>query len=197
MSTTSSPAPASSPNLTAFHRFLRDASMGAILIAAMGLSACGGRAEANPGAAATASFTTPRPAVSAATQVEAGRYLVKIGGCNDCHTVGYVETNGASPVEAEWLTGSPVGYSGPWGTSYAPNLRLSLNQMTEDQFLELAHAGQGRPPMPWPSLMSMSDQDLKAIYAYVRYLGPHGSVQPAALPPGVKPQGPALTMVPH
>jgi mono/diheme cytochrome c family protein len=30
--------------------------------------------------------------------VERGRYLVKIAGCNDCHTAGYTQANGAVPV---------------------------------------------------------------------------------------------------
>jgi mono/diheme cytochrome c family protein len=44
--------------------------------------------------------------------IERGRYLVSISGCNDCHTGGYAETGGKTP-EADWLTGVPVGFSGP------------------------------------------------------------------------------------
>jgi mono/diheme cytochrome c family protein len=64
--------------------------------------------------------------VAADSQIDAGRYLVKIGGCNDCHTPGFAMTNGASPAEPEWLTGDGVGFSGPWGVSYPANLRLSF-----------------------------------------------------------------------
>jgi mono/diheme cytochrome c family protein len=127
------------------------------------------------------------PHIAAATQIEAGRYMVKVGGCNDCHTPGYVESNGAAPAEADWLTGSPVGYAGPWGVSYPANLRLSFQSMSEAEFLDLAHRGEGRPPMPWPSLKTMSDEDLKAIYAYIHALGPKGEMMPAALSPGVAP----------
>jgi hypothetical protein len=42
----------------------------------------------------------------------------------------------------------------------------------------------------------MSDDDLKAIYRYVRFLGPKGEQAPAPLPPGAKPTGPAITFVP-
>ena len=118
--------------------------------------------------------------VASASDIDAGRYLVKIGGCNDCHTPGFAMTNGASPAEAEWLTGDSVGFSGPWGVSYPANLRLSFQNMDEEQFLDMAHAGKGRPPMPWPSLMAMSDRDLKAIYAYIHSLGPKGEPAPAA-----------------
>ena len=60
---------------------------------------------------------------AAASDVERGRYLVQVGGCNDCHTVGYLESGGTVP-EPQWLTGGRVGYKGPWGITYAPNLLL-------------------------------------------------------------------------
>ena len=59
--------------------------------------------------------------------VERGQYLVQIGGCNDCHTAGYAEKAGNVP-ESEWLIGAPVGFKGAWGTSYAANLRLTLER---------------------------------------------------------------------
>jgi mono/diheme cytochrome c family protein len=55
--------------------------------------------------------------------VERGRYIVKIADCNGCHTTGYAASGGEVP-EADWLLGDQVGFSGPWGTTYPPNLRL-------------------------------------------------------------------------
>jgi len=49
--------------------------------------------------------------------LERGKYLVVVGGCNDCHTPNYPETAGKVP-EADWLAGSAVGFQGPWGTTY-------------------------------------------------------------------------------
>ena len=138
--------------------------------------------------------------VSATSDIDAGRYLVKIGGCNDCHTPGYVEQvmmTGKAMPESDWLQGGDVGFSGPWGVSYPANLRLSIQNMDEEQFIELARAGQGRPPMPWPSLQAMSDKDLKAIYAYIKSLGPKGVAAPAALSPGVAPDRPHIAFVPQ
>lgn len=60
----------------------------------------------------------------------ARKYLVQIGGCNDCHTPGYPQTGGNVPLP-QWLTGVPVGYRGPWGTTYASNLRLYVDPMSE------------------------------------------------------------------
>ena len=124
-----------------------------------------------------------------------GRYLVTISGCNDCHTPGGMEKGPAVP-EREWLTGVPVGFQGPWGTSYASNLRLVLNGMTEAQWLQ--HARQPRlPPMPWFNLKEMSDEDLRSVYAFVRSLGPAGQRAPAYVAPGGKVTTPYVVFVPQ
>lgn len=162
-------------------------------------TACSRPADATPNAAAPV-MTAPPEHIVAKGEIEAGRYLVKIGGCNDCHTPGYVEgvmMTGKAMPESDWLKGGDVGFSGPWGVSYPSNLRLSIDTMSEEQFLELARAGQGRPPMPWPSLQAMSDRDLKAIYAYIRSLGPAGEPAPAALSPGMAPDRPHIVFAPQ
>src|SRR5262245_23109438 len=68
-------------------------------------------------------------ASESATDLERGRYLVKIAGCNDCHTPGYLLSAGQVP-EALWLTGDSFGWRGPWGTTYATNLRLKMQQFS-------------------------------------------------------------------
>ena len=65
------------------------------------------------------------PHLTGGTDVERGRYLAIIGGCNDCHTDGYLQTEGDVPEE-QWLLGSPLGWRGPWGTTFPPNLRLAV-----------------------------------------------------------------------
>ena len=127
--------------------------------------------------------------------VARGRYLVTVSGCNDCHTPGGMEKGPAVP-EAQWLTGLPVGFQGPWGTTYPSNLRLVLGTMTEAQWLQ--HARQERlPPMPWFNLKAMTDTDLKAIYAFVRSLGPAGVAAPAYVAPGGKVTTPYFVFVPR
>lgn len=128
---------------------------------------------------------------AAARQAERGRYLVLITGCNDCHTPGY-GASGGKVAEQDWLVGDTLGYSGPWGTTYPTNLRLLAAGMTEAQWLALAGQKKMRPPMPWPSLHAMQQDDLKAIYRYITRLGPKGKPAPAYLPPGSKPRGPAV-----
>ena len=46
--------------------------------------------------------------------------------------------------------------------------------------------------MPWFNVRSMTDAELKAIYAYTRWMGPAGEAAPAYVPPGQKAQGPVV-----
>jgi mono/diheme cytochrome c family protein len=121
--------------------------------------------------------------------VERGRYVALIGGCNDCHTAGYAPSGGKVP-EKDWLTGDALGWNGPWGTTYATNLRLSLAQISEDQWVKKAKTLSVRPPMPWFNLNAMTERDLRAFYRYVRALGPTGKPSPAYLPPDRTPPQP-------
>lgn len=138
---------------------------------------------------------TGTPVVNAADPVAAGRYIVTIGGCNDCHTDGFAQTGGNVP-ESDWLTGSVVGFRGPWGTTYPANLRLSAQSQTEDQWVEMLATRTGLPPMPWVSVNAMSDGDRRAIYRYLRAAGPAGVATQAALPPGTEPTGPWIPLEP-
>ena len=121
--------------------------------------------------------------------VERGRYVVGIAGCNDCHTPGFA-MKGGQVAESEWLTGDALGWRGPWGTTYATNLRLYIPTLTEDQWVKKAKTLSTRPPMPWFNLHRMTDEDLRAIYRYVRDLGPAGKPAPAYVAPTAVPAGP-------
>ena len=123
--------------------------------------------------------------------IERGKYLVKIAGCNDCHTPGYAMSGGKVP-ESQWLVGDKLGWRGPWGTTYPTNLRLYMRDMSEEKWVKTARTIQTRPPMPWFILNDMTDQDLKAIYQYTKSLGPAGEMAPTFVPPGKEPQGPVV-----
>ncbi len=127
-------------------------------------------------------------------EVQRGRYLVQIGGCNDCHTHGYADSSGAID-EKRWLLGSSLGWSGPWGTTYPANLRLVVQNLSESQWFVVARS-QWRPPMPWFNLRVMNDDDLGAIYRYIRHMGPAGEQAPAYVPPNGKPLTPVVTFAP-
>lgn len=148
-------------------------SLSLLLVSAVSLSGCGEKVQAS----------------NKRAMIDHGRYLVNIAGCNDCHTPGYAENGGTTP-ESEWLTGDALGWRGPWGTTYPTNLRLALHKYSEAQWLALAKGAEFRPPMPWFNLHAMSEHDLKAIYQYVRHLGPAGKPAPSFVPPDLEPTGP-------
>lgn len=127
----------------------------------------------------------------ARTAVERGRYLVKISGCNDCHTPNYA-MSGGKVAERAWLTGDQLGWRGPWGTTYPGNLRRYFARVSEAEWLKLARTANFRPPMPSPILHDMSDRDLRALYRFVRALGPAGEEAPAYVGPDREPIGPVV-----
>jgi mono/diheme cytochrome c family protein len=134
--------------------------------------------------------------VDAATAAIAGRYLVIIGGCNDCHTDGWIQTGGTVP-ESEWLLGSRIGWQGPWGTTYPANLRLTVAEMDEEAWVAMLRTRRDNPPMPWMNLNLLSEDDARAIYAFIKSLGKSGERMPAYVPPGTEPETPYLVMEPQ
>ena len=111
------------------------------------------------GIAAGATFATDRK--SGDVSREHGRYVVTIGGCNDCHTPGYAMTGG-NVDEKHWLTGDALGWQGPWGTTYPVNLRLYVQALSEKEWVDKARHLKARPPMPFWALNRMTDSDLRA-----------------------------------
>jgi mono/diheme cytochrome c family protein len=136
------------------------------------------------------------PHIVASSQIEAGRYLAIVGGCNDCHTEGYLQSEGKVPEE-DWFAGSFLGWRGPWGTTYPPNLRLSVQEMTEEEWVMILHEREDLPPMPWMNVNQMSEEDAKALYQYLKSLGSKGKHSSEALGPGVEPETPYLSLEPQ
>lgn len=171
-------------------RFLKYAGRLALVAGLVAPAACTG----GPIAGQTA-VAVETPYVAAKDLVAAGEYITTLGGCNDCHTPGWMETNGKVPV-ADRLTGAPIGFLGPWGTTYPANLRLSVQSQTAPQWIAMIRARTGNPPMPWMNLHGMSDRDLRAVYEFLRALGPKGVPAPAYLPPGRMPATPYFDFTP-
>jgi hypothetical protein len=90
-------------------------------------------------------------------------------------------------------------FAGPWGVSYAPNLTPDPNTgigiWTEGMFLQAMRTGKHfgtsrpiQPPMPWTWYAKATDEDLKAIYTYLRAIPPIvNRVPDYAEPPAAKP----------
>jgi mono/diheme cytochrome c family protein len=89
-------------------------------------------------------------------------------------------------------------WSGAWGVSFAANLtpdqNTGLGIWTEDMFIEAIkngkHMAKGRailPPMPWMYYGQLPDDDLKAMFAYLKSLPPIANRVPVPLGPDGKP----------
>lgn len=83
---------------------------------------------------------------------------------------------------------------GPWGVSFAANLtpdkETGAGAWPEEMFIQAIragkHLGSGRPilpPMPWQNLAELTDEDLKAIHAYLRSIPPIRNQVPDPIPP--------------
>lgn len=142
--------------------------------------------------ALTAGVATAGDKAADGKGVAHGRYLVKVMGCNDCHTPGYGPGAGKVP-EKDWLVGDSLGWQGPWGTTFASNLRLYFAAISEDDWVAAARQRELRPPMPWFTLRDVKESDLRAMYRFIRSLGPAGRKAPDYLPPGQVHAGPVVT----
>ena len=159
-------------------------------VALLGVAAC-----TAPASNETAAAAAPASAMASDADLLArGEYLVRIAGCNDCHTPAYAEHGGEVPKEA-WLVGSPLGFNGPWGTTYAANLRMKAAEMDEAGWLKYTAELRTRPIMPDFAVRAMHEDDRRALYRFIRSLGPGGGKAPDYLPPGKTPPLPYMQMV--
>ena len=126
---------------------------------------------------------------------QAGERISIIGGCHDCHTAGYSESGGTiDPATA--LKGNPVGYQGPWGTTYAVNLRLEAQEHSEDEWVEYLSTLEAMPPMPWFNVHAFTEEESRSLYQYIIALGAPGEPAPENVPPGGEVRTPFIVMAP-
>jgi hypothetical protein len=90
-------------------------------------------------------------------------------------------------------------FAGPWGISYTANLTPDENtgigiwdeQMFIDTLRNGRHMANGRPllpPMPWRYYSQLTDEDLKAVYAYLRSIPAVSNRVPEPEPPADGPK---------
>jgi hypothetical protein len=108
--------------------------------------------------------------------------------------------NGALPplAKSDWIQMNPeiTAFAGPWGISYAANLTsdsaTGIGAWSEETFMKTLRTGKhlgmenGRPilpPMPWEFIRQMTDEDLKAVYAYLQSLPPVNNKVPQPVAP--------------
>lgn len=96
-----------------------------------------------------------------------------------------------------WILFSPdlTTAVGPWGQSFAGNITsdaTGIGNWTEENFMRALREGKYKglpgardllPPMPWFVYKNLSDQDLKAIFAYLQTTPPVRNIVPAPMAP--------------
>lgn len=94
-----------------------------------------------------------------------------------------------------WIlfNGMLTNYVGPWGISYSANITsdsTGIGTWTEKQFFKAIREGKYLgldntrpllPPMPWPEYKNASDDDLRAIFAFLKSTKPVRNVVPDAM----------------
>ncbi|MEJ7829089.1 MAG: diheme cytochrome c-553, partial [Segetibacter sp.] len=85
--------------------------------------------------------------------------------------------------------------AGPWGMSFAANLTpdsTGIGPWTEEQFKKAITQGKYKglennrmllPPMPWINYTTLSDKDVKSIFAYLKSIKPVKNLVPQSIAP--------------
>ena len=106
----------------------------------------------------------------------------------------------APKLEAPWMmagAATNTAFAGPWGVSFAINLTpdkvSGMGAWDQARFIKamrtgkhFGEAGPILPPMPWRDLANMTDDDLKAVWAYLQSIPPVKNEVPAALSPAAQ-----------
>lgn len=116
-----------------------------------------------------------RASKSSKARIERGRYLVQVMDCMGCHATGAFV--GKTKPET-WLAGSQEGFEFPgFGVVFPPNLtphKTGLKDWSEEQIIAALRTGlrpDGRvlaPIMPWPAYSRLTDDDARAIAAFLK-----------------------------
>lgn len=118
----------------------------------------------------------PVPPPDISTPEKRGKYLATIAGCADCHT-----PQGAhgQPLPAMDFAGGFI-LQGPWGRVASANITPDssgisyYDQATFTQAMRTGFVGARKlnQIMPWHVYRGMTDEDIAAIFAYIRTLKP-------------------------
>lgn len=121
-------------------------------------------------------ITGPVASPDLSDPVKRGRFLVNLTGCADCHTP---VDNHHVPIPGLDFSGGQVLHA-PWGTVASANLTpdpSGIPYYDEAMFIKAMRTGtvgtrRLSQTMPWSVLGNMTDEDLAAIFAYLKTLKP-------------------------
>jgi len=119
--------------------------------------------------------TQPVPPPNLTDPVKRGEYLVQMADCVTCHSP---MVKGQTNLALAF--GGGFRLKGPWGDVTGPNITQDpsgIPYYDEQLFLQVMRTGYVKarklnPVMPWYDFRILTDDDLKAIFAYVRTLPP-------------------------
>jgi mono/diheme cytochrome c family protein len=119
--------------------------------------------------------TAPVPEVDSADVVKRGEYLVRMASCESCHTPQKRGQGDKSMAFAGGLT-----FTTPFGIVASNNITpdsSGIPYYDEKLFLEVMRTGRVRGRvlnsiMPWVAYRNLSDEDLTAMFAYLRSVKP-------------------------
>lgn len=121
-------------------------------------------------------ITAPVAAPDMSNPIERGKYLVTLGNCMSCHTP--MNKQGQPLMQLAFAGG--MRFRGPWGEVTSANITpdaSGISYYDEELFVKTLRTGQVgarklNSIMPWGYFRNMTDEDLKAIFAYLRTLTP-------------------------
>jgi len=141
--------------------------------------------------------------MTAAEKIARGKQIAYSSACIDCHTPG---TFYGATDTTRMLSGSELGWEGPWGVTYprniTPDMETGIGSWSEEDIVTAFRVGHRPdqtpilPPMPWPAYSQMSDADAYALAAYLKSIPPIRHKVPDRIPPEGKATGPRLTFPP-
>jgi len=140
----------------------------------------------------------------ASDRVARGKWLVDVLGCNDCHTPRLpagrqdpdfmLAGHKANDPYPSWndslfkkgfgmlVSTSGTAFAGPWGVTFARNLTpdklTGIGGWNEEAFINVLREGMLKPPMPALAYGKLSDDELKAMFAYLQTLKPVNNLVP-------------------
>jgi len=154
-------------------------------------------------AAALSLAATTTYAQTLTAQQKRGAYLARIMDCGGCHTPGALA---GKPDMARALSGSDIGFGIPEvGVFYPPNLtpdrETGLGKWSVAEIIAAVRTGtrpDGRmlsPVMPWRSYAALTDDDAKALAAYLKSVPAVAHAAPALVGPSETAKAPYLGVV--
>ena len=122
-------------------------------------------------------ITAPVPQPDLSDPIKRGEFMVNLGGCVDCHTP---TDNHHVPIPGLEFSGGEI-IATPWAKAASSNITpdpsSGISYYGQAMFINAMRTGyvgtrQLSKLMPWPAFRNLNDEDLAAMFAYLKTLKP-------------------------